>query len=470
MKRTITIDPVTRISGFLEINLQLEENIIRNASTSGLLYRGFEKMLQGRSPLDAIYFTERICGICSTAHAMASTLALEDAFKIFPDKNDRYLRDLIHGFEFIQNHIRQFYLFVVPGFVGFNDVKPISPQMGEDFRIPDYLSRRIRENYIKSIEISRQAHEGLAVLGGKAPHNHGIFIGGVTVNIDSYKLTKIKSIISNTKEFIENSMIEDVNIISKYYQDYFEKGKSYPNFMSFGVFDSYDDKDISYVKPGISIEGKTYTFDSSKITENIKYSWYVRENETVTSGSDYNEETNIEKSGAYSFVKAPRYNGYPMEVGPIARMILSGGYKGSNSAMDRNIARVLEAKKIIGIMDEITKRVELRKSNIGIYDIPKEAFGVGLIDTTRGSLGHWIHIKDKTINHYDIITPTAWNLSPMDARGIHGPSERALIGTRVGNVDIPIEPGRIVRSFDPCISCATHVITDKNKSYTINIL
>lgn len=181
--------------------------------------------------LDSIFFTERICGICSTAHAMASTMALENALGVTPTLNDSYIRDIMHGFEFLQNHIRQFYYYTIPSYVKMPDVNPLQPQEYKDYRLPQKLNARLIESYEKSVLISRLAHEGLAVLGGKIPHSHGIFVGGVTVNIDPYKLTKIKSIISEIYSFIDNRMIEDVNILAQYYADYFEKGNSYENFI-----------------------------------------------------------------------------------------------------------------------------------------------------------------------------------------------------------------------------------------------
>ncbi len=278
MGKTITIDPITRISGFLEIEVKVEDNIIVDAKTSGLLFRGFEKILEGKSPLDAIYFTERICGICSTAHAITSTLALENALNITPSINDLYIRDMMHGFEFIQNHLRQFYCFTVPSYVKISNLKPISPQEYNDFRLPNKLNEKICSHYEDGIKYSRLAHEALAVLGGKAPHSHGIFVGGVTVNIDAYKLVKIQSILKSIKEFVNNYMLEDVNTIAQYYPEYFHLGNTYGNFMSFGVFNNYEDKNISYVSPGIMINNKLKDFDKSKITENIRYAWYISDN------------------------------------------------------------------------------------------------------------------------------------------------------------------------------------------------
>ncbi|MFW2488136.1 Ni/Fe hydrogenase [Clostridium chromiireducens] len=462
MGKTITIDPVTRISGFLEIKAEVEGNTIAKANASGLLFRGFEKMLKGRSPLDAVYFTERICGICSTAHSMASTLALEDALKVTVSLNDNYIRDIMHGFEFVQNHLRHFYLLSMPSYVEISSIKLVEEQQYTDYRLPERISKKIEGDYIKSIELSRLAHEGLALLGGKAPHNHGIFVGGVTVNIDAYKLEKVKSIIRKVESFVKNIMIEDVGIISKYYYDYFKKGESYPNFMTYGTFDKYEDTEITYVKPGVMKDNIKYNLEPDKITEQIHYSWYKKD-----AGI---EEVDLSKLDAYSFIKAPRYLGLPMEVGPLARLIISGEYTNGHSCMDRNIARVLETKKILGIMKNLAERVELKPNNQQVYNIPEKAYGVGMIDTTRGALGHWIEIDKNVINHYNIITPSVWNLSPKDASSLPGITERALIGTKLNNVKEPIEIGRIVRSFDPCVSCATHLIGAAGDTEIVEVL
>jgi len=419
-------------------------------------------MLKGRSPLDAVYFTQRICGICSTAHAMASTLALEDALKITVSLNDSYIRDIMHGFEFVQNHLRHFYLLSMPSYVKISSVKLVGAEQYSDYRLPEKINKKIEEHYVKSIELSRLAHEGLALLGGKAPHSHGIFVGGVTVNIDAYKLEKVKSIIKNIQSFVTTTMKEDVEIISKYYPDYFKKGISYSYFMSYGVFDKYEDPEITYVKPGVMKDNVKYSLKPDKITEQIHYSWYKKDENL--------EEVDLSKLEAYTFIKAPRYLGLPMEVGPLARLIISGEYTNGHSCMDRNIARVLETEKILEIMKNLAKRIELKANNQKVYDIPEKAYGIGLTDTTRGALGHWISIENKVINHYNIITPTVWNLSPKDASNLPGTIERALIGTKLNNIKEPIEIGRIVRSFDPCVSCATHLIGSAGDTEIIEVL
>lgn len=468
MADKITINPITRISGFLEIQVEVENNKIIDAKSSGMLFRGFEKMLKGRPPLDAIYFTERICGICSTAHAVTSTLALEEIIKITPNENEKMIRDFMHGCEYVQNHIRHFYQYTLPDFVKGIE---ISSYVGkhDDYRLPNYLNTMLANHYVESVEYSRLAHEMLAVLGGKAPHNHGIFVGGVTVNLDISKFIKVKSILSSIKEFVNNIMIPDVYIISEYYQDYFFNGEGYGNLMSYGIFDTYSDRELFYLAPQILLNGEKGIFNSEKITENIYRAWY-ESNQVELRPFDPTIEENVYKKGAYSWIKAPRYEGNPMEVGPLARMYLSGEYTNGISTMDRTIARVLEVKKIIDIMEGFLDIIELKPSQQNIYEFPKDAKGKGLIDTTRGALGHWVSINNQEIKNYGIITPTTWNLSPTDSKGIKGVIEKALIGTTINNLNNPIEIGRIVRAFDPCVSCATHVFSEGYSPIEIRVV
>lgn len=469
MKKTITIDPITRISGFLETNVKVEKNVIVDAKTAGLLFRGFEEMLKSRQPLDAVFFTERICGICSTAHAMASTLALEDALKVTISLNDSYIRDLIHGFEFIQNHIRHFYNLTLPSYVKMPDTNPLFISQYNDYRLPHSKNEKIVDHILESIKFSRLAHEGLAVLGGKAPHSHGIFVGGVTTNIDSYKFIKVKSIIKELKDFINNTMLEDFKVISKYYSDYFKMGETYNNFMSYGVFDNYNDPKITYLKPGVIINGKRQSFNRNKITENILHSWYVSDIENQSPEENNDIKVDLQKDKAYSFIKSPNYDGHSMEVGPLARMILCGEYKAQSSCMDRIAARVLEARKIIDIMEGLSLHIQLIENGQRTYDIPESAFGTGLIDTTRGALGHFVKIENKLIKYYNIITPTVWNMSPKNKNGDFGVGEKSLIGTKIKDLKEPVEIGRIIRSFDPCVSCATHLISDNFETAYVKV-
>ncbi|GAA0720546.1 nickel-dependent hydrogenase large subunit [Clostridium malenominatum] len=468
MADKVVINPVTRISGYLQITAYIENNKIVDVESQGMLFRGFEKMLKGRSPLDAIYFTERICGICSTAHSMASAKALENAYNIVPDRNEEMIRDVLHGSEFLQNHLRHFYQYVLPDYVkGFN-INPLYSITHDDFRIPKKQSERLIENYFSSLNYSRKAHEALAVLGGKAPHNHGVFPGGVTVNITAQKIVQVKALVTEIRDFIENNMMEDVFILSTYYNDYFNIGRGPENLMTYGLFDNYGE-DIYYVSPGVIINGKREVLDIKNINENIYKAWYKAKENTLNI-QDNNWEVDPFKEGAYSFIKAPRYKGYAMQVGPLARMYISGEYREGISTMNRIVSRVLEAKKIANSMLQLLDKIIPKDSTNKAYTLTKNAVGYAFIDTTRGSLGHYVNIEENQIKNYTIITPSTWNLSPRDSNGIFGALEEALIGTHVDNPKNTTEIGRIVRSFDPCVSCATHVLTKDSSTMNIRLV
>ena len=450
----IVINPVTRISGFMQVEATVENHVVTEAHTDGLLFRGFELMLKGRSPLDAVYFSERICGICSTAHAEASSVALEQALNVVPKEQGHYLRDITIGCDILQNHIRHFYQLVVPDYVKLPNITPLFEAYGGDFRLPEAKNQVIAKHYIDSFAMSRLAHTMTAVLGGKAPHTHGIYIGGVSAQATVDAVIKLKAMLRDIIAFIESSMLPDTYTIAQYYDDYYNIGNGYNALMTYGCFDDYRSLDTLYVNPKTYHDGEIRPLDPDGITESTEHAWYSLPE--IYTPTEVVVQPDAKKPSAYSWVKAPRYFGHPYEVGPLARLWLAGEYNNGISTMDRIVARTLESRKIAQIIGTLLDNVIPGIVVQSAYEVPQTAHGTGLVDTSRGALGHWLKIENQLLSFYQIITPSAWNFS-SEAGGMAGPAEKSLLGTVIADENNPVELGRIVRSYDPCMSCATHV-------------
>ncbi|MDF2613787.1 MAG: hupL [Clostridia bacterium] len=466
----IVIDPISRVSGLLEISVQVENNIITDARSSGLQFRGFEEMFRQRPPLDMPYLTGRTCGICSTHHALASTLALEEALGITPSFNGVIIRELANGFELLQNHIRHFFQFVFPDYVSLADVSPLQKTnpAASDFRLPADINAKMSADYFISLPFSRKAHTAIATLAGKAPHPHGIFVGGTTLNMTIMQYNEVQSILNEIAAFVEQTLIPDMYVLSEYYSDYYTLGSGYGNFLAEGLF-SEKPYPIQYTVGGVMINGEKAPINLSLITENLKYTWIDAPNDVIPPLGN-TVEPNANKEDAYSWVTAPRYNGFAMEVGPLARMTIEGTYTRGVSAMDRLMARALETRKICEVMQGMLDIVRLEPSNQTQWPIPEVSSGVGIVGAARGALMHWLEIENRVIKNYKLIPPSNWNMSPKDNNGLRSAVEEALVGTPINNIENPVEIGRIVRSFDPCLNCAAHVTSDRYAPFTIGIV
>ena len=266
--------------------------------------------------------------------------------------------------------------------------------------------------------------------------------------------------------------------VAKVYSDYFEIGKGCQRLLAYGAFDSPDGE---LFKPGVISEKLEHeTFAPKNITEDVKHSWYA----DSTSGKNPAQgQTKPEpkKQKAYSFLKAPRYKGKVFELGPLARMVsnyvqgdaktkelvdsvlgeFNAGVDVLYSVLGRHAARALEAKLVADVMVDWLQALKPGEPTIVESHIPDQAEGIGLTEAPRGALGHWMTIKDKKIDRYQVITPTAWNASPKDDNDQPGPIEQAIIGTKVKDTDNPFEIVRIVRAFDPCLACSVHLLNAK---------
>jgi hydrogenase large subunit len=451
-KIKMELSPVTRISGLMTVEAVVDKNKVKEARVMGTMYRGFEIMMQGRKAEDAPYFTERICGICSLAHGLVSTYAVEKAYAVKVSEPVQMLRNILLGFELLQNHLRHFYLLGLPDFVE-SRALPFQPQNGRDYRFNMGETQRLVNNYYQAIEISRLCHESIAIFGGKAPHNHGIVAGGVSVAPRSDLVLKARSNLQKVNTFLRDGLARDVDLLARRYEDYFRLGAGPGNFLSFGLF-QLTPSGNPVLPSGVYYHGKAHPLDIEAIVTDIKYSWFTQE--------DHETVPDPDKPGAYTWVKAPRYKGLVMEVGPLARGVVAGIYPPRSSTMDRIVARAYETIQVGDIMAQWLDTIKL-ENQVDWKVKPKgelvNPVSVGATEVLRGSLYHRLKTEGDNVLEYDVITPSEWNFSPRDQNHRPGAAETALTGLPVAKIDRPVEIYRTVRSFDPCISCATHLLT-----------
>ncbi len=509
----ILFDPVTRIEGHLKLEACLENGVVKEARSTGTLFRGIELILQGRDPRDAQHITQRICGVCPTSHAMAATLTLDSAFGI-ADKipeNGRLLRNLILGAAHLSDHILHFYHLAALDFIDITrasaydgeeatlkslksliargEVGPFFPRYEGDYRFSAEVDLELIGHYVQALRIRRKAQEMMAIFAGKAPHNPAIVPGGVTEMPTADKIVSFLSRLNEIRDFIDNTYLPDVFTIAEAYGDYFETGRGCCRLLAFGNYDlegtngDYLERN-RLMKPGtVSPELSLRPVDPGKIAEYVANSWY-EDSTTGLHPSRGRTEISENRAVGYSWVKAPRYEGEPYEVGPLARLLtsyLSGqpevktlvdsalsvagiGLKELFSVLGRHLARALCSKVLADRMGDWLLGLKPGEAVCVSYEVPEEAKGMGLVDGARGALGHWIEIRNKRISRYQCVVPSTWNMSPKDDLGQPGPLEQALIGTKVRDEGNPFELVRIVRSFDPCLACAVHVMAPRGRT------
>ena len=500
----ITVDPVTRIEGHLKIETEIEGGVVKDAKSTGNLFRGIEIILRGRDPRDAQVIAQRICGVCPQSHGVAAALCLDSAFGLgdkIPD-NARIMRNLIQGTHVVQDHFLHFYhlaaldyvdvtdvakyegkdseLNSVKDFIGRGELGPFVPRYEGDYRLPTEVNQLATAHYLQALEMRRLGHEAVAIFSGKIPHSVGIVPGGVTDTPTVDKITAMLWKVKKLQDFVTNVYLPDVMAVAGVYSDYLEIGAGCMNLLSYGGYDLQgDDADLTkrkrlFKQGTVSADLKLVPLDMTSVTEGVKYSWY--EDGSPKHPSEGETKPQFGKPGAYSWLKAPRYKGQVYEVGPLARVattyvdgdpVIKGMVDSALaelkvppsalfSVMGRHLARAISAKVIVDNLEKWLLELKPGEPTYAEYEIPDESAGMGLIEGSRGALGHWIEIKEQKIANYQAVVPTTWNGSPKDDDGNPGPIEQALIGTKVKDKDNPFELVRIVRAFDPCLACSIH--------------
>lgn len=567
--RRVVVDPVTRIEGHMRVEVNLDgRNVIRNAVSTGTMWRGLEVILKGRDPRDAWAFTQRICGVCTGTHALTSVRAVEDALGIEIPENANTIRNIMQLTLQVHDHIVHFYhlhaldwVDVIsalkadpkatsalaqsisswplssPGY--FRDLQSRlkafvdSGQLGPfrngywghpAYKLPPEANLMAVAHYLEALDFQKEIVKIHTVFGGKNPHPNWM-VGGVPcpINvadsgavgaINMERLALVKSIIEQSIAFTEQVYVPDLLAIASFYKDWLHGGGlSSKCLLSYGdIPDSANNYDTCLLPRGAIVGGDLGNIqnvdlrDPEEIKEYVTHSWYQYADEQAglhpwdgVTEAKYElgpkakgtktRIDEIDEAAKYSWIKAPRWKGHAMEVGPLSRMVI--GYVQNKpefkepidaalkqldapvavlfSTLGRTAARGIEcqwaARELLRQYDKLIAAIgagDVNTANTAKWEPkswPKACKGVGFTEAPRGALGHWIKIADGKIESYQCIVPTTWNGGPRDAAGNIGAFEASLLDTPMAKPDEPLEILRTLHSFDPCLACSTHVMS-----------
>ncbi len=578
----VVVDPVTRIEGHMRCEVNLDKNnVIVNAVSTGTMWRGLEVILRGRDPRDAWAFVERICGVCTGCHALASCRAVEDALDIKIPLNAHLIREMMAKTLQVHDHVVHFYHLHALDWVNpVNALKAnpkatsglqniVSPKHAKSS--PGYfkdIQTRIRKfiesgqlgpfkngywdnpayklspeadlmavaHYLEALDLQKEFVKLHTIFGGKNPHPNYL-VGGVpcAINMDGdmaagaplnmERLNFVKSRIDEMVQFNNNVYVPDVIAIASFYKgQLWGGGIGAKSVMDYGAYPKVNyDKSTDQLPGGVILNDNWDEVfpvdpkDPEQVQEFVTHSWYKYPDETKglhpwdgitepnyelgskTKGTrtDIKE---LDESAKYSWIKSPRWRGHAVEVGPLSRYVLAiaqgheyiteqttralSGFnalagtelnmkQALQSTIGRTLARALESEYCAEMMVEdwhaLIKNIKSGDSstaNMEKWDPktwPKNAKGVGTVAAPRGANAHWIVIKDGKIDNYQCIVPTTWNGSPRDPEGNIGAFEASLMGTPVERANEPVEILRTLHSFDPCLACSTHIMSEEGE-------
>jgi hydrogenase large subunit len=562
----ITIDPITRIEGHLRIDVVVDGGEVQKAWASCSMWRGIETILRGRDPREAWLFTQRICGVCTTVHAMASVRAVENALGLEVPLNAQYIRNLILIAHALHDHIVHFYHLSALDFVDVTTIPKADPAAAastaqslsewpgnsrqEMERVQKkivgvvqsgqlgiftngywghpamHLSPEVNllavAHYLQALEFQRKATQVVGILGGKSPHIQNLAVGGVmnainlnnpaTLNMD--RLYMIKDLLDEIILFVQQVYFPDACAIAGFYPEWFGIGAGVKNYLAVPDLPTDTASTIFDIPGGTIFDGnlagvrriagaRDESFRKG-VVEDVTHGWYQgRGAQHPWQGETIPDYTDFQDDGKYSWVKAPRFEGKPMQVGPLASVLVGYALQHEptrtwtdralqrvaaiaqrpvtadllHSTMGRYAARAIRAAML---SDLAVRHWELLVNNVlkGDTDIynppsfPKGTIeGVGLHEAPRGALSHWVVVQDGVLSNYQAVVPTTWNASPRDERDVPGPYEASLLKNPVADAERPLEILRTVHSFDPCLACACHTLdVEGRRIATVKVL
>lgn len=553
--RTITLDPVTRIEGHLRLDVEVTEGHVTKAWSSAQMWRGIEVILRGRPPQDAWSFAQRFCGVCTTVHAISSIRAVENALNVEIPLNAHFIRNIMIAQHAVQDHLVHFYHLSALDWVDIlsalkadpaktaqiaQSISEWSGNSATEFKavqerlksfvaggklgifsngywghptmqLPPEINLLAVAHYLKAFDFQRKAAQAVAILGGKNPHIQNLVVGGVAtaINLDNLatlnmeRLAFLRSLMVETRDFVEKVYYPDLLALAGAYKDWFSIGAGVTNYLAVPEFPE-DTKGKRFgLAGGILPSGDLKQFRVLEnhhdeplikgIQESVAHAWYEgSESLHPWEGETSPQYTGFQPDGRYSWCKAARLDGQPVQVGPLAQVLTN--YAAGNgrvrkmvddantrlgitlpqyhSTMGRMLARGIRARLMADLsLEHLDRLISNLASGDQTYanhtEIPDGDFkGVGFHEAPRGTLSHWIVIRNRKIDNYQAVVPTTWNASPRDEKDQAGPYESSLLGTPIADPEKPLEVLRTIHSFDPCIACAVHTLDPEGKEIT----
>jgi len=557
MMARITIDPVTRIEGHLRVDVEVDGGVVNKAWASCTMWRGLETILRGRDAREGWVFAQRFCGVCTTVHAVASVRAVEDALSLEIPPNAQYIRNLILIGHALHDNIVHFYHLSSLDFIDILQIPKADPRKAASIaegysswtgnswqelaavqtkvkglvasgqlgifshgywghpamKLSPEVNLILFSHYLQALEFQRKSCQVVAILGGKTPHIQNLAVGGVmnainlnslaTLNMD--RLGMLQSILEDLIPFVQQVFLADTCLLAAYYPEYLHLGRGVDNYLAVPDLPT-DAAATKFDLPGgvimngdlASVRSITSWKDAEfrkAVAEDNTRAWYQGGKFPPYQGQQTPDYTDFNPDAKYTWVKAPRYNGSPMQAGPLSTVLVgyASGHaktrKWTDTAFDR-IAAVNGLKvtpndlqstmgRYLGrairssiLSDLALEQLQALTTNIlngddTTYNAPTfpagEVMGMGMHEAPRGSLSHWVVIEKGVFTNYQAVVPTTWNASPRDELGVPGPYETSLIGTPVVDPEKPLEVLRTVHSFDPCMACSCHTLDATGK-------